>query len=131
MNTRNISYIVVARLLILAGLLCVAAGCRGQDATPAVWPHPTPIPWHPEFAEYMTQVCAPATARTLEKYRQIQSGMSFEDICRLVGPPDQEIGSGLHVFVYELDDGSVVYMGFASLSEVMYVTHDMGNGTRR
>ena len=128
MNTRNDSHIEAVYLLTMAVLLCAAVGCRGQDPTPAVSPRPTRIPWHPKFAEYMTQVCASTTARTIDKYQQIQSGMSFEDICRIVGSPDQDVGSGLYIFVYELDDGSVVYMGFASLSTVMYVSHDTGNG---
>jgi hypothetical protein len=60
--------------------------------------------------------------------------MSFPDICRLVGPPTREIGSGLYIFVYLLEDGSTVTMAFSSLegdSQVMYVRLTRPDGAQQ
>jgi len=60
--------------------------------------------------------------------------MSFPEICRLVGLPTNEIGSGLYVFLYLLEDGSTVTMGFSSLeedSQAMYVRLTRPDGTQQ
>ena len=60
--------------------------------------------------------------------------MSFPDICRLVGLPTKEIGSGLHIFLYFLEDGSTITMGFSSLeedSQAMYVWLARPDGTQQ
>jgi hypothetical protein len=60
--------------------------------------------------------------------------MSFPEICRLVGLPTKEIGSGLYIFLYLLDDGSIVTMGFTSLeedSQAMYVWLTRPDGTQQ
>ncbi len=79
--------------------------------------------------EAVRNVCAAETSRDIVAFRQIEADMSFAEICALVGVPDRDIGSGLYVFVYDLDDGSVVVMGFASLSRVMYVNHVYEGGS--
>jgi hypothetical protein len=65
--------------------------------------------------------CARQTQRTIEPFRRIQPGMSFPDICQIVGEPDRDVGSGIHIFEYALDDGSRVLIGFIVWSEVEYV----------
>ena len=77
--------------------------------------------------------CASPASNTLRPFLQISNGMSFPDICRLVGLPSKDIGSGLHVLLYLLEDGSTVTMGFGSLgedAEVMYVGLVRRDGTK-
>jgi hypothetical protein len=60
--------------------------------------------------------------------------MSFPEICRLVGLPTKETGSGLYIFLYFLEDGSTVTMGFSSLekdSHAMYVRLTRPDGTQQ
>jgi hypothetical protein len=60
--------------------------------------------------------------------------MSFPDICHLVGLPTKEIGSGLYIFLYFLEDGSTVTMGFSSLeedSQALYVWLTRPDGTEQ
>jgi hypothetical protein len=71
--------------------------------------------------------CAEVTARNIEPYRTIQSGMSYLDICKIVGIPDNDVGSGIYVFQYNLDDGSDIKIGFISLDKVYYVYHSVRN----
>jgi hypothetical protein len=78
--------------------------------------------------------CASPASRTIQPFLQISSEMSFPDICRLVGLPTKEIGSGLHIFLYFLEDGSTVTMGFSSLeedSQAMYVWLARPDGTQQ
>src|SRR3990170_8857626 len=77
--------------------------------------------------------CASPSSNTIQPFLQISSGMSFTDICRLVGLPTKDIGSGLHVFLYILEDGSTVTMGFSSLeddTEMIYVWLTRPDGTQ-
>jgi hypothetical protein len=68
--------------------------------------------------------CAQTTARQLEPYRTLQKWMSFKDICKIVGGPDKDIGSGISVYLYSMEDGSNIIMGFTSLSDpVLYIRH--------
>jgi len=55
--------------------------------------------------------------------------MFFQDICSFVGMPEKDAGSGIHIFLYTLDDGSTVRIGFASLSKVAYVLLSKTDGT--
>jgi hypothetical protein len=58
--------------------------------------------------------------------------MSIWKICEIVGRPDQDVGSGIYIFLYNLDDGSYVIMGFITTEKVYYVFHckNTENGER-
>jgi hypothetical protein len=71
--------------------------------------------------------CAEQTNRYIEVYRIIQPGMNYSEICRIVGQPDQDIGSGIHVLQYRLHDGTSVLIGFSSMEQVLYVYHEEKN----
>ena len=76
--------------------------------------------------------CASPSSNTIQPFLQISTAMSFPDICRLVGLPSKNIGSGLYVFLYTLEDGSTITMGFGSLeedAEVLYVRLMRPDGT--
>jgi hypothetical protein len=66
--------------------------------------------------------------RRLESFRQLRKGMSYPLITTWVGDADKDIGSGIHVMVYALDDGSRVLVGFADFNRLLYVKHVAKDG---
>ena len=44
---------------------------------------------------------------TLEDFNFLKLGMSYEEIEACVGPYDRNVGSGIRILTYKLDDGSV------------------------
>jgi hypothetical protein len=68
------------------------------------------------------EACATTTIRELAGFRQaLGTGeQAFGPICKQLGQPDWITGSGLIIFIYELADGSEVWLGFAGLQELSY-----------
>ena len=78
--------------------------------------------------------CAPETARDLAAFEAALAGgpLSLEDLCALVGMPDWETGSGLYIPVYELADGSLLYLGYAGgIDDPIYALLESPDGTTR
>lgn len=74
---------------------------------------------------------APQKARQLEDFKAIKINTTMRDIFLIVGTPDDEVGSGLFIFVYNLDDSTKVWIGTTSLdSTPLYITHILKDGTR-
>jgi hypothetical protein len=44
----------------------------------------------------------------------------------LFGAPDRDIGSGIHIYVYDLSDGTKVYIGYTD--KIMYARHMSSSG---
>ena len=56
--------------------------------------------------------------------------VSHSELKKIVGKPDRDTGSGLHIFVYELSDGSGIFIGFSYLDKPpLYVTHSLPDGS--
>jgi WD40 repeat protein len=85
----------------------------------------------PYMLESVKSECRHAeTARTLEPFKRIEPNMSFNDVCTLIGWPDEDIGSGLYIFVYHLEDDSQVAIVFAYYDEPIFkIHHQMPDGT--
>ena len=49
--------------------------------------------------------------------------MNVDQIYAIVGPPDRDIGSGLHIFEYSMEDASKVIIGCDG-KKVFYVRHN-------
>jgi hypothetical protein len=66
--------------------------------------------------------CAPDTARSLPPFEQAlaEEEQSFATLCQHIGRPDWQTGSGLIIYIYELEDGSEVWLGFANLNQLAY-----------
>jgi hypothetical protein len=45
------------------------------------------------------------------------------DVVRKCGIPDEHQGGGIYIFLYDMDDGSLVTIGTADLKTLMYVNH--------
>ena len=63
--------------------------------------------------------------------RRIKSKMSMKRIIKLCGEPEKDIGSGIHIYVYELEDGSSVWVGTPDRKRIIYVTHVLPDGEKR
>ena len=75
--------------------------------------------------------CPQETARDLTAYEELDADMSFEEVCRRVGLPDWETGSGLAILIYQLEDGSEVWLGFPGLQGgLLYAIHVERDGTQ-
>jgi len=61
--------------------------------------------------------------RTLEHFNQITQDMSNAELRDLVGIPDDEVGSGIYIFTYTLNDKSQVIVGTVG-DNVHYVRHN-------
>jgi hypothetical protein len=72
----------------------------------------------------------PKTVRELACFRTFSKGTSMNDVVRHCGEPDELGGSGINIFVYHLDDGSLVAIGATGLkSPVLYANHIETLGT--
>ena len=73
----------------------------------------------------------PPTARTIEVFHRIKPQMSMKQVIDICGVPDEDIGSGIHIYVYKLSDGSLVRIGTPDKKRLIYVAHVPLNGEAR
>ena len=73
----------------------------------------------------------PPTARTIEVFHRIKPQMSMKQVIDICGVPDEDIGSGIHIYVYNLSDGSLVRIGTPDKKRLIYVAHVSPNGEAR
>lgn len=59
---------------------------------------------------------------SIEYFRKyLKEDMDYPDLRSRFGKPDADIGSGIHIYVYSLDDGSQVTIGFTD--KILYARH--------
>lgn len=78
---------------------------------------PQPIP------EQIRLPGAPKTARSVQCFRTFSNNSAMADVVRKCGIPDEHQGSGIFIFLYDMEDGSVVAVGTADLKRLMYMDH--------
>ena len=67
---------------------------------------------------------APKTARDLAHFRSLKRAMSMSDVVSQCGEPDELGGSGIAIFIYHLDDGSLVAIGATGATgPLLYANH--------
>jgi hypothetical protein len=72
---------------------------------------------------------SPPTARQIQPFKNLTKDASVIDIVSVVGKPDKDIGSGIYIFVYELEDSTEVWIGAAYLDKPpMYIVHVLKDG---
>ena len=62
--------------------------------------------------------------RKVEAFRELRKGMSLRDVQAWVGNAEKDVGSGIHIMEYRLDDGSRVLIGFPDFNKLIYVKHE-------
>jgi hypothetical protein len=56
--------------------------------------------------------------------------VTWNDVSTWMGPPDEDVGSGIHVLVYKLADGSRVLVGTPDYKRIVYLRHEAKDGTK-
>jgi hypothetical protein len=59
--------------------------------------------------------------------QHLQAGMSYQAIVDAFGNPDGDIGSGIHIYVYNLTDGTNVWIGYNG-TNIVYAQHRSSTG---
>jgi hypothetical protein len=81
-----------------------------------------------QFPPAMVPDKVPPTARSIQPFLKLKSGMSMRQLVERCGLPDADIGSGIHIYVYRLSDRSQIRVGTPNSRDVMYVTRVMQDG---
>jgi hypothetical protein len=72
---------------------------------------------------------APKTTRDLAHFRSLKRTMSMSDVVNQCGEPDELGGSGIAIFIYHLDDGSLVAIGATGTTgPLLYASHITAGG---
>ena len=60
--------------------------------------------------------------RTFEYFsNHLKADMNFNDIKKTFGEPDEDIGRGIHIYIYKLKDGSEIGIGYTD--KILYAKH--------
>jgi hypothetical protein len=59
--------------------------------------------------------------------QHLKASMSYAALVDTFGTPDGDIGSGIHIYVYNLTDGSVVWIGHNG-TDLLYARHMSSTG---
>ncbi|OQP58395.1 hypothetical protein A4R26_02755 [Niastella populi] len=69
----------------------------------------------------------PTDKETIEYFNyNLKADLTYDDLVNLFGVPDGDIGSGIHIYVYDLKDGTKVYIGYSD--KIMYARHMSSGG---
>lgn len=60
-------------------------------------------------------------SRGLSDFDFLELGMSYEGIVNVVGEADRDVGSGLYLKVYDLEDGLQITLQFSTLDSLLGV----------
>jgi hypothetical protein len=102
---------------------------------------PTIKSWLCRLSGYMTETSgqnealdsmfpkARAASRDFAHFRSIKRSMSMTDVVRQCGVPDELGGSGIAIFIYHLDDGSIMAIGATDTTgPLLYANHIASSG---
>ena len=65
--------------------------------------------------------------RSVEYFEtHLNAGMDINAIKQEWGDPDDDIGSGIHIYVYQLKDNTAIWIGYTD--RIMYARHMDRNG---
>jgi len=53
--------------------------------------------------------------------RHLKTDMNYESLKHTFGEPDNDIGSGIHIYLYNLQDGTKIQIGF--VDSIIYARH--------
>jgi len=56
----------------------------------------------------------------------LKSDMTYNSIIAKFGKPSKDIGSGIHIYVYQLTDSSEIWIGYTD--KILYASHVDKNG---
>lgn len=127
-----------SELLVVFALVLGLAGCRSNKSHEALPTQTTleamPAANAPSQAPTPQSILkelfpnAPEKTQDVECFRSITPNMSMYAVVQKCGRPDEEVGSGLYVFVYHLRDGSTAGISTPELDRVAYLTFTNSKG---
>ena|SRR5215467_5577551 len=71
---------------------------------------------------------APKTVRSVDCFRSFVQGVSMYAVVQKCGRPDRELGSGIGYFVYDLDDGTSVWIRWTDINHISDISHSYKSG---
>ncbi|HEV3254445.1 MAG TPA: hypothetical protein VG033_08555 [Candidatus Acidoferrales bacterium] len=71
---------------------------------------------------------APEKARSVDCFRALKPEMSIYTVVQKCGRPDEEVGSGIYIFVWHLVNGSTVSIGTPTLQRIYQVRYTDQSG---
>ncbi len=67
--------------------------------------------------------------RTIEFFtKSLDKSLTPAKAVERFGKPDADLGSGLVIYAYQLDDGSRVLLGFPGFAPILYAKHEVKKG---
>jgi hypothetical protein len=66
----------------------------------------------------LTLITETLSSRQVEDFEFLELGISYQEVVAHVGEPDEEVGSGVHVFLYQLDKDRYILLSFISLDSL-------------
>ena len=67
------------------------------------------------------QPTSPVRARTIDAFEpHLTAGLTPADARRLFGAPDEETGSGLRIYIYQLEGNRELWLGFPGDAPITY-----------
>lgn len=70
----------------------------------------------------------PSAQRDFDLFKAVNMSTTIEEIINSFGQPDRDAGSGIHILVYDLNDGTSVWIGSADYTSIMYLDHVSAEG---
>ena len=64
----------------------------------------------------------------IEQLRALHAPVAMTDVEAILGKPQADIGSGIHIYTYALASGATVRVGTPDAQHVMYITVIDGSG---
>ena len=58
--------------------------------------------------------------------KELKANMDYDSIVNKFGQPDEDKGSGIHIYVYKLQDGTEIWIGYTD--RILYARHMSNNG---
>ena len=128
------SELLIAVVLILALIGCnttkVSDKAPATQLTPEVRPATKALsnPTTPQSIVKELFPGAPEKTESIECFRSITSDMSMYRVAQKCGRPDEDVGSGVYVFVYHLRDGFTARVSMSDLNRVDHVSFTDAKG---
>ena len=69
--------------------------------------------------------CSKGNETAIDTYEyfstHLEANMNYSNIVSAFGEPEQDIGSGIHIYVYKLKDGTTIWIGYTDT--ILYARH--------
>lgn len=116
MTTNRAAFALTVHLI----LCTVCAACAGDEGVSQPLNNLSP--------QETSQSKVSPREHTVEKFRRIDRRTTMKEVIALCGEPDRDVGSGIHIYVYDLADGSYVRIGTPDDKQILYVVHVTADG---